>query len=344
MNRESLYFTAPEEVRVCEEAAPLPQRGEVQVRTLMSAISPGTEMLAYRGSIPQEMVLDASISALGGSFRYPFKYGYSCVGEVSELGEGVGGEWLGRRVFAFNPHESLFSAAVEDLHPLPDGVSLEDALFLPNMETAVNFVHDGHPLAGEVVVVFGLGIVGLLTTALLKRFPLGALAVFDRFSLRREAAQMEGVTACFDPSAEGARQQALDILYSGGQVDGADLVFELSGSPVALNQAIQISGFAGRVIVGSWYAGKDVHLDLGGAFHRSRIRLISSQVSTISPELSARWSKPRRLNTAWENLRVVQPARWITHRFPFAQAAQAYRLLAEAPQETIQVVLDYRGG
>jgi hypothetical protein len=60
---------------------------------------------------------------------------------------------------------------------------------------------------------------------------------------------------------------------------------------------------------------KRAEIDLGGAFHRSRIRLISSQVSTISPELSGRWDKSRRFEVAWQALERIKPEKWITHRF-----------------------------
>jgi threonine dehydrogenase-like Zn-dependent dehydrogenase len=82
-------------------------------------------------------------------------------------------------------------------------------------------------------------------------------------------------------------------------------------------------------------------VDLGGAFHRSRIKLISSQVSTIAPELAARWDKARRFEAAWKALERVQPEKWITHRFPIERAAEAYRLLDENPQETIQILVTY---
>jgi threonine dehydrogenase-like Zn-dependent dehydrogenase len=81
---------------------------------------------------------------------------------------------------------------------------------------------------------------------------------------------------------------------------------------------------------------------LGGTFHRSRIKLISSQVSTIAPELSGRWDKMRRFEVAWEALKRIQPQKWITHRFPIEEAAKAYQLLDENPQETIQVLLEYK--
>ena len=89
----------------------------------------------------------------------------------------------------------------------------------------------------------------------------------------------------------------------------ADLCFELSGAPSALNTAISLTGFDGRIMIGSWYGQKQSGLDLGGRFHRSRIRLISSQVSTIAPELTGRWDKDRRFESILDNAPLNQPSR-----------------------------------
>ncbi len=339
MKRQSLFFTAPEKVEIVSESFSGPAKGQALVRNLVSAISPGTEMLLYRGLVPEEMPLDASIEALQGSSRYPFKYGYASVGEVIAVGKGVSETWLGKRVFKFHPHESAFVANLSDLILLPEGLSIEDALFLPNMETAVNFLQDGRPVIGEAAAVWGLGVIGLLTTALLVQFPLGDLVTFDRFQKRRQVALVLGARASLDP--EEVRLKKLDsALFPQGMV-GYDLVYELSGSPSALDQAIAMTGFDGRIVIGSWYGKKTAQLSLGGAFHRSRIKLISSQVSTISPELSGRWTKDRRFEVAWLQLAKIEPSRWITQVFPFERAAEAYRKIAEEPQETLQVILKY---
>jgi threonine dehydrogenase-like Zn-dependent dehydrogenase len=105
--------------------------------------------------------------------------------------------------------------------------------------------------------------------------------------------------------------------------------------------AVELTAFSGRIIVGSWYGRRRAALDLGGRFHRSRIRLQSSQVSTIAPELSGRWDKDRRFGVAWEATRRIRPSCWITHSFPVERAAEAYRLLDSEPASAIQVVLEY---
>jgi 2-desacetyl-2-hydroxyethyl bacteriochlorophyllide A dehydrogenase len=336
ITRCSVYFTAPKSIEIREDLAPDPLTGEALVQTLVSAISPGTESLVYQGLFPEELALDESIASLPGRFDYPLKYGYSAVGRVIDLGPGVDPVWLGRLVFAFNPHESHFIASTASLIPLPDGMDPEMAVFLSNMETAVNFIMDGKPGVGERVVVLGQGIVGLLTSALLAQFPLERLVTLDRYPLRRKASLDLGVQASLDPTEPQTQAQLQDLL-----ADGADLCYELSGTPAALDQAIALTGFYGRVIIGSWYGQKRASLDLGGRFHRSRIRLISSQVSSLSPDLTGRWSKARRFSVAWEMLRRVQPARWITHRFALQDAAQAYELLDQHPERAIQVVFTY---
>lgn len=337
MKRSVLYFTAPHQVSLCEEELPEPEPGQVLVKTVLSAISPGTEALIYRGQFPRDLEIDAKLPALSGKFTYPFSYGYAAVGQVIRCGEDVDPAWEGQKVFAFQPHASHFLAAVDSLLPIPEQLALEDAVFLPNMETAVNFLLDGAPVIGERVVVFGQGIVGLLTTALLALFPLQCLVTLEPVEMRRQASLQAGAHHSFDPLAPQVLEQVKEILGT----DLADLVYELSGTPDVLNQALALCGFAGRLVIGSWYGEKRASLDLGGRFHRSRIHPISSQVSTLSPERSGRWTHTRRFEVAWEMLAAVRPSRWITHRFPYREAQEAYHTLDTSPGETIQILLTY---
>jgi 2-desacetyl-2-hydroxyethyl bacteriochlorophyllide A dehydrogenase len=335
MKRRSLYFVSHRRVELREEPLAEPAPDQVLVETVCSAISPGTEMLVYRGEFP-DMSVDPNISALSGDFAYPLCYGYSCIGRVKATGAQVNREWQDRLVFSFHPHCSHFLIQPDLLLPIPKELHAEAAAFLPNMETAVNFVQDASPILGEKVMIFGQGIVGLLTASLLKEFPLNALMTSDRFELRRKASFDLGVNACLDPADPDFKAKAKSLLNH-----DADLSIELSGSPNALNDAIALTGFSGRIVIGSWYGQKPAPLDLGGSFHRSRIRLISSQVSSISPELSGRWDKSRRFEAAWSAIRRIQPEKWITHRFPLDEAQEAYRLLDKTPEEAIQVLFTY---
>jgi len=336
MQRTTVIFSRPFQIELGNETLPELQPGQVLVRSICSAISPGTEMLIYRGQFPEHVALDENISALSSMPSYPFKYGYSLVGKIVQCGKGVPSVWDGKLVFAFHPHESAFITTPQELLAVPDGINSEQAVFLPNMETAVNFLMDGAPLIGEHVAVLGQGIVGLLTTALLARFPLGRLVTLDRYPLRRDMSLAVGAFTSLDPAATDLLDQ-MQALFPGG----ADLVYELSGAPEALDLALSLAGYDGRVIIGSWYGQKRSTLNLGGNFHRSRIKLISSQVSSIAPGLSGRWSKERRFEVAWEMLRQVDVERFITQRIPVAQVGQAYQLIDQQPDQTIQVLLTY---
>ena len=306
----------------------------VLVETICSAISAGTEMLVYRGQFPH--LADAH-DQFSSDLNYPLAYGYACVGIVREIGKEVDKDWRDKFVFGFQPHTTQFIAQTSDLIPAPVSLSAEACSFLPNMETAVNLIQDAAPLLGERVLVLGQGIVGLLVASLLKEFPLETLTTSDNYELRRKASLEIGVSESIAP-------QFFDETTKSGSTHNLayaqkyDLTFELSGSPSALNDAIAMTGFSGRIIIGSWYGEKKAPIDLGSAFHRSRIRLISSQVSTIAPALSGRWDKARRFKVAWEALERIQPQKWITHRFPLENAEKAYQLLDENPQETIQIL------
>jgi hypothetical protein len=55
MNRTSVIFKNPYEIELRRDTLPSPREGEVVIKTHMSAISAGTEMLVYRGQFPPSM-------------------------------------------------------------------------------------------------------------------------------------------------------------------------------------------------------------------------------------------------------------------------------------------------
>ncbi|MCL7418928.1 MAG: oxidoreductase, partial [Halalkalicoccus sp.] len=57
--------------------------------------------------------------------------------------------------------------------------------------------------------------------------------------------------------------------------------------------------------------------------------------------LRGRWDKARRLALAWDRLHDIDTEALLTHRLPVEEAPEAYRLLAERPEEAIGVVLTY---
>ena len=335
-----LWFTAKEQVEIRSISLAPPATGKLLVAAACSAVSAGTELLVYRGMLPADMALDATLTGLQQSTGYPLQYGYASVGEVMSIGAGVEPHWLGRRVFAFQPHASHFLAAPSEVIAVPDDISTEAALFLANMETAVNLVQDGNPQLGENVVVLGQGIVGVLLLQLLRQFPLASLSAVDARATRRQRAEELGAHTVADPSL------ALAVLSQQLGSGGADLVYEVSGVPDALNLAISLTGFCSRIVIGSWYGSKSAQIALGGAAHRNRLQIVTSQVSTLAPALGGRWDKPRRFALAWELIRQLRPQQWIGERMVLNAAATLYQRLhnqqsGDSAQDLLQAIFIY---
>lgn len=369
MDRRTLYFTGPGSVELRETTVSEPAGNQLLVETRASAVSPGTERLIYRGEAPTDLPADETIDALSGDLSFPLSYGYAAVGEVIAAGESVDRGWLGTDVFAFVPHQSAFLASPEEVIAVPSDVDVETATLLPTVETAANLVLDGRPRLGERVVVFGAGAVGLATLQLLAAFPLERLVAVEPVPARRDLARRFGADAAVAPetvrggsvglpaaidadgpadvpgSTDGAPTESepagTGVARTAPGPTGADLVYELSGRPATLDDAIAAAGYDARVIVGSWYGDKQAPVGLGGRFHRDRIEVRSSQVSTLDPETRGRWTKDRRLDVAMDHLRRLETDALVTHRLPFAEAPRAYRLLDDDAEETLQMLLTY---
>jgi len=336
MRANALFHVAPHRVECREIVLDAPGPGEVLIQSRCSAISAGTEGMIFRGEFPNDASLDATIESLQGGFVYPFAYGYALVGKVLTTGPGVDESLTGKTVFAFHPHRDHAIVPLTDCHLVPDGMTPEAALFLPQVETALGLIMDGAPMIGERVLVFGQGLVGFLTVRLLAQFPLSRLIAAELLAWRRDLARQYGIAETVDPGDRHAWRALLDDL------DGADLIFELSGNMAALDAAIDAAGFDGRIVVGSWYGVPARPLDLGGKFHRNRLRLISSQVSTLNPALTGRWDKSRRIALAWRMLEKLQPQHLISRAFPLEHCEEAFAAICNHDDQVMQIIFQYR--
>ena len=119
------------------------------------------------------------------------------------------------------------------------------------------------------------------------------------------------------------------------------MAVEVSGSGSALQAAIDTVAVEGAVVVASWYGTKSTALALGGRFHRARVRLRSSQVGRVSPELGPRWDHNRRMETVLNLLSQLRLKELISHHFPFEEAPDAYRLVDGYPAEVLQIILTH---
>ena len=273
----ALFHTAPRCVEIRELPTPRPEAGEVLVRTVCSGISGGTERLVYRGEVPTELALDDTIDALGGTFSYiPSPMGMRPVGEVAESGQAV---------FAFHPHQDIFAARAGELIPLPP-IDPASATLLPLAETALQVTLDAGTGYRNRVIVLGAGVLGLLTGLLLQGAGWRPL-IAEPQAWRRAVASSLGVTTA-----------APEELVK----EKVPLVIDASGNPDAPAMALNLLAHEGTLLIASWFGTKPVVLPLGGAFHRRRLIIRSTQVSTVPARLSGTWSRSRRRREAVELL------------------------------------------
>jgi 2-desacetyl-2-hydroxyethyl bacteriochlorophyllide A dehydrogenase len=329
MDAKAIFFVGPGRIEVAPVRLPEPGSRDVLVRTHYSGISAGTELLAYRGEIDPGLLLDETIGALGGTFSYPFRYGYSCVGRVEHGSDAVA---EGDLVFAFHPHQDRFVVPADDVIALGRTQPRVATLF-PLMETALQLSRDAGPVEGEVVVVAGLGVVGLLTSALLVRAGARVLAS-EPLDWRRQAALPFAVTSV----APGDLPSEVSALTQGR---GARLLVEASGNPAALASGLALLAHEGTALVASWYGVKPVPLPLGAEFHRRRLSIRSSQVSTIPADQQPQWSVERRRDAARALLDELPLAALTTHTFPFADAAEAFTAVDRGAEGLIHAALGY---
>lgn len=337
---EQIYFRGPHEAAVREVEVPLPGPGEALLRSTLSAICQGTEMNVYRGRAPHwSLSYDRErrlfLQGENPSWTYPLTYGYACVGVVERVGEGVDQEFVGTQVFCYRPHQSLHVLRAEQMIAVGD-LPADRAVFLANTTTAFNGMLDATMHYGDVAVIFGQGVIGQIVGRLCKASGC-TVVVVDPLEDRLRHAREWGADVTLN------LRQVADVALAVRDLTanrGADVVFEVTGSPRALHDAIRTAAPDTEVVALSWYQTPASDLMLAGEFHHNRIRVRSSQVDRINPLLS-NWIPERRTQQVLDILRRLDLDRMITARFPIREAATAYTLVDKAEVPPLQAVFVY---
>lgn len=157
--------------------------------------------------------VDAVIRRGGIAAAYGFTEGHipgsEVAGTVTAVGDGVDTSWLGRRVWAFTGtgggYVERAIARVEDVVPLPEGLSPVDAVTLGGSGAVAHFgLAHAHFAAGESVLVRGAsGSLGIMTVQLAARAGAGVVAVTASSAERGNRLRALGATHVLDRSGEG---------------------------------------------------------------------------------------------------------------------------------------------
>lgn len=318
---QSLWYVAPERIEIRSETlGPLPENS-VQVRTVFSALSRGTESLVFKGLIPESEYIRMGAPFMGGKLPFPVKYGYSNVGRI-ELGPP---ELIGRLVFSLMPHQSIFQTDVTNILVIPEAIPAERAVLAANMETALNAIWDASPGPGDRIVIIGAGVLGCLIAYLCGHLPGAEVTLVDINPEREDIATKLGVRFS---SPELAPKDC-------------DLVIHCSASAAGLSSAIASAGEEATILELSWYGSNKVDVSLGGAFHSRQLKLQSSQVGHVSLSHRPRWSHRRRLAAALGMLSDSRLDSLLTKPISFESLPSELPKILNTPSSALCCLIQY---
>lgn len=349
---KALRLLGPERLAIQElPDAPLGQR-DVRLRSIVSAISHGTEMNTYRGTAPLDSKrFDPELRVFvpdPDATSYPATLGYEIVSEVVEVGPAVTEVTAGDIVHTGTPHQDSTVTSPDDylgFYPmvvLPPHDTHEPGLFVSLGAVALQAVHDAKAKVGDDVLVVGAGAIGLMTIQLLRMSGARVLVV-EPNPARREQALEAGAFDAVDPAADGEFVGYAVKRRLGGR--GADIAVETSGSYAGLHGAVASVGYAGTVVALGFYQGGGRDLRLGEEWHHNRITMLSSM---------GVWDNPHRDHPAWDRPRVMRTVVDLLYggrlrtdfmpveHHPFETAPDVYRELAAAPADHLKIAFDYR--
>ncbi len=328
-----VVFTGARQVAMEERELPNPGPEEVLIRTHCSLISTGTELSAFGGNLRPG-------SRWAQYVRYPWRPGYSNVGTVVALGEGVTGLEVGRRVVSHGGHASLVVQKQTLVQPVPDGVSDEDATFCTLGVICLNGVRLARLQLGESVVVCGAGLVGVLTADLARKSGAWPVISIDLAPARLEFARAHGASYVLGMGADRAEPDVRRITK--GRM--ADVVFEVTGDPAVIAPLTRMARRLGRVILLGSPRGL-TEIDFHDEVHTNGLHIIGAHNSTHTPVETPYnvWTMQRDRELFLDLLAAgeVYVGGLITHRFSGEEGPAAFQQLWADRTRLMGVVLDW---
>ena len=257
------------EMEILEVPVPALEKGQVLVRNHYSVISAGTEgkrvkdaKLGYIGKAKSRQKevkqVFAAIKTQGVITTYklvmnklnaPSALGYSCAGEVIDVGKEITdfqvGDWV-----ACGGNSAVHSEIVTVPRNLcvrvPKTIDLKHAAFTTVASIALQGIRQSELRLGEYCVVIGLGLIGLITIQMLKAGGIHAIGI-DVDTGQVKLAEMMGA----DVALETSREDLEEIITNYTNSIGADAVIITAGtsSLAPINLAGRLCRQKGKVVV-----------------------------------------------------------------------------------------------
>jgi len=352
--------------------APVPnlKEGQLLIKTTNTLVSSGTERMllefgkagwinkALKQPDRVKKVLDKintdglqpTIESVLNKLDQPLPLGYCNVGRVIEIGAGVTGFNIGDRVISNGKHAEVVSVPVNLCAKIPVEVTDEEAAFTVIGAIALQGIRLVKPTLGEMIVVTGLGLVGLMTVQLLRAHGCRVLGLeFDKERLdlaSKFGAEVVDLSEGEDPIASAE-------LYSRGQGVDAVIVTASTKSSEPIHQAATMCRKRGRIVlVGETglelsrddFFKKELTFQVSASYGPGRYDPNYEEKGQDYPIGFVRWTEQRNFEAvlnflADESLNVNQ---LISHRFEVNEAEKAYELVGET-HHSLGILLTYPG-
>lgn len=356
------------EIEIAEVPCPGVDSGQILIQTRTSLISAGTErMLVEFGKanliskarqqpekvkqVLDKIKTDGLIPTLETVFRKldePLPLGYCSAGLVLETGRGVHDIHEGDRVISNGPHAEVVCVPRNLCAKIPDGVTDEQAAFTVLASIALQSLRLAAPTLGEKFMVFGMGLIGLLTVQLLKASGCEVLGV-DYNSERLKLAEIFGAKTIdlskgADPiiSAKAwTRDIGVDAAIITASAKNDDIIHHAAESCRKRGRIILV-GVVGLNLRRSDFYEKELTFQVSCSYGPGRYDEKYEQKGYDYPPGYVRWTEGRNfeavLGTMASGNLNVEPL--ITHRYLLEDALEAYDKIQNDPS-ALGIVLKY---
>ncbi|MHB1327845.1 MAG: bi-domain-containing oxidoreductase, partial [Gemmatimonadales bacterium] len=290
-----------------------------------------------------------TLEAVRAKLNEPIPLGYCHAGVVQEVGRHTAGFVVGDRVVSNGPHAELVRVPQTLAARIPEGVSDEAAAFAPLAAIGLQGIRLAHPTLGETVVVFGLGLIGLLTVQLLEANGCRVVGI-DRDPERIALAKLFGASVVDASSMDTVA--AVMEMTSGVGADAVILTLA-TDQDEPIRQAAQMSRQRGRLVlvgvtgldlVREDFYRKELQFSVSCSYGPGRYDARYEEEASDYPIGFVRWTAQRNFEAVLQLMASgrIDPIRLITHRFDFDKAEEAYTVVTGG-EKSLAVMLTYPG-
>ncbi|MFC4314593.1 zinc-binding dehydrogenase [Steroidobacter flavus] len=296
---------------------------------------------------------DLSYVKVGGIHRKPggvTPIGHEAAGEVVVVGSAVKGVSVGQRVVinpmmtpsyigsggpegAFTEELLVRDARVGDsLLPIPDDLPYDVAALTEPLAVALHGVNRSQAKAGDKVVVFGCGPIGLGMVVWLVDRGVTDVVALDLSDERLERAKALGARAVINPTRDNVRARLLELhgtarVFSREAV-GTDAYIDAAGAPSILSDVINMAKYQSRLVVTAAYM-KPVEINLGTMLTTEMTITTAVGYPDEMPDVIAALPRLR-----------DKVATLISHRYPFDRVIDAFATAGTPGSAKVMVEFD----